>query len=47
MPITLECMPWDSDLGLETGLNKAQLLEAIDGHVLATGMLMGHYERKE
>jgi hypothetical protein len=37
----------DSDLGLETGLNKAQLLEAIDGHVLATGMLMGHYERKE
>ena len=22
-------------------------LEAIDGHVLATGMLMGHYERKE
>ena len=37
----------DSDLGLEAGLNKAQLLEAIDGHVLATGMLMGHYERKE
>ena len=37
----------DSALGLEAGLNKAQLLEAIDGHVLATGMLMGHYERKE
>ena len=37
----------DSDLGLEAGLNKAQVLEAIDGHVLATGMLMGHYERKE
>lgn len=37
----------DADLDLETGLNKAQLLEAIDGHVLATGMLMGHYERKE
>lgn len=33
----------DSDLGLEPGLNKEQLLEAIDGHVLATGMLMGHY----
>jgi len=37
----------DADLGLEAGLNKDQLLEAIDGHVLATGMLMGHYERKE
>ena len=28
-------------------LNKDDLLAAIDGHVLATGMLMGHYERKE
>ena len=37
----------DADLGLAPGLNKAQLLEAIDGHVLATGMLMGHYEHKE
>jgi len=37
----------DADLGLEAGLNKEQLLEAVDGHVLATGMLMGHYERKE
>ncbi len=37
----------DSDLGLEPGLNKDQLLEAMDGHILATGMLMGHYERKE
>lgn len=37
----------DSDLDLEPGLNKDQLLEAMDGHVLATGMLMGHYERKE
>ena len=37
----------DADLGLEAGLNKDQLLEAIYGHVLATGMLMGHYERKE
>lgn len=37
----------DAELGLDVGLNKAQLLEAIDGHVLATGMLMGHYERKE
>lgn len=37
----------DADLGLEPGLNKEQLLEAIDGHVLATGMLMGHYQREE
>lgn len=37
----------DADLGLEAGLNKDELLAAIDGHVLATGMLMGHYERKE
>ena len=36
-----------ADLGLEPGLNKDQLLEAIDGHVLATGMLMGHYEHME
>jgi len=37
----------DADLGLEAGLNKDDLLAAVDGHVLATGMLMGHYERKE
>jgi Raf kinase inhibitor-like YbhB/YbcL family protein len=37
----------DADLGLAAGLNKAQLLEAIDGHVLATGMLMGHYQHTE
>jgi len=37
----------DADLGLEPGLNKDQLLEAIDGHVLATGMLMGHYQHTE
>lgn len=37
----------DADLGLEPGLNRDQLLEAIDGHVLGTGMLMGHYEHKE
>jgi Raf kinase inhibitor-like YbhB/YbcL family protein len=36
----------DADLDLPAGLNKAQLMEAVDGHVLATGMLMGHYERK-
>lgn len=37
----------DAALNLEQGLNKEQLLEAIEGHVLGTGMLMGHYERKE
>jgi Raf kinase inhibitor-like YbhB/YbcL family protein len=37
----------DADLSLEPGLNKDQLLEAIDGHVLATGMLMGHYQHTE
>ena len=37
----------DADLGLEPGLGRDELLAAIDGHVLATGMLMGHYERKE
>jgi len=37
----------DADLDLESGLNKDQLLEAIEGHVLGTGLLMGHYERKE
>lgn len=37
----------DNELGLEPGLNKEQLLEAMDGHILATGMLMGHYERVE
>ena len=37
----------DDALDLEPGLGKAELLDAMNGHVLATGMLMGHYERKE
>ena len=37
----------DSELDLPAGLNKAALLEAIDGHVLGTGMLMGHYQAAE
>ena len=36
-----------ADLDLQPGLNKDGLLAAIEGHVLGTGMLMGHYERKE
>lgn len=37
----------DDALNLEPELGKAELLDAMEGHVLATGMLMGHYERKE
>ncbi|MEX0618010.1 MAG: YbhB/YbcL family Raf kinase inhibitor-like protein [Pseudohongiellaceae bacterium] len=37
----------DEDLDLPAGLNKTQLLEAMEGHVLATGMLMGHYQQME
>lgn len=37
----------DSALNLPEGLNKDTLLEAIDGHVLGTGMLMGHYQQTE
>ena len=37
----------DDALNLEPGLGKAELLDAMEGHVLATGMLMGHYERKD
>jgi len=36
----------DAALNLPEGLNKQTLLEAIEGHVLGTGMLMGHYEQK-
>lgn len=36
----------DAALNLPEGLNKDALLEAISGHVLGTGMLMGHYEQK-
>jgi len=37
----------DADLDLAEGLNKEQLLAEMEGHVLATGMLMGHYQRTE
>lgn len=37
----------DANLELAEGLNKEQLLAAMEGHVLATGMLMGHYQRTE
>ena len=35
----------DTDPGVEPGITKAQLLEAIKGHVLAEGQLMGKYKR--
>ena len=35
----------DAELDLDEGLNKEALLEAIDGHVIGTGMLMGHYQQ--
>ena len=37
----------DTALNLPEGLNKADLLAAIEGHILGTGMLMGHYQREE
>jgi Raf kinase inhibitor-like YbhB/YbcL family protein len=35
----------DSELALEPGLDKVTILEAIVGHILAEGELMGTYER--
>jgi Raf kinase inhibitor-like YbhB/YbcL family protein len=35
----------DAQLNLESGITKAQLLEAMQGHVLAEGQLMGKYKR--
>jgi Raf kinase inhibitor-like YbhB/YbcL family protein len=35
----------DRETGLEPGTTKAQLLRAIEGHILAEGKLMGRYRR--
>ncbi|RMF57675.1 MAG: YbhB/YbcL family Raf kinase inhibitor-like protein [Calditrichaeota bacterium] len=35
----------DSTLEAEPGITKAQLLEAMEGHILAEGRLMGKYSR--
>jgi Raf kinase inhibitor-like YbhB/YbcL family protein len=35
----------DAELPLEPGLNRAQLMEAIKGHVIGQGALVGIYER--
>ncbi len=37
----------DSDLHLEPGLTKAQLLKEMEKHVIAEGQLMGTYARKQ
>ena len=36
----------DAELNLQPGLTKADVLAAIDGHVIAEGELVGTYERK-
>jgi hypothetical protein len=35
----------DSELNLKPGATKAQVLEAMEGHILAQGQLMGRYSR--
>ena len=35
----------DTDLNLPEGLNKVQLLDAMEEHILATGVLMGYFQR--
>ena len=36
----------DTEIDLEPGITKAQLLKAMEGHVLAEGQLMGKYKRQ-
>ena len=36
----------DAAVGLEEGARKADLVEAMEGHVLAQGQLMGTYQRR-
>ena len=36
----------DTQLDLAAGANKSQLLEAMNGHVLAQGQIIGKYKRK-
>jgi Raf kinase inhibitor-like YbhB/YbcL family protein len=35
----------DTVINLESGITKAQLLKAMEGHILAEGQLMGKYKR--
>ncbi len=36
---------FDTNLGLGPGVDKAQVLDALSGHVLAEATLMGRYSR--
>ena len=35
----------DTEINLEAGATKSELLKAMEGHILAEGQLMGRYER--
>ena len=35
----------DTEINLEPGITKAQLLKAMEGHIVAEGQLMGRYKR--
>jgi len=35
----------DTEINVEAGINKAQLLQAMEGHILTEGQLMGRYSR--
>lgn len=35
----------DTELDMDSGITKAQLMEAMQGHILAEGQLMGKYKR--
>ena len=35
----------DTEIALDPGITKAQLLKAMEGHILAEGQLMGRYKR--
>ena len=36
----------DTELNIEAGITKAELLKAMEGHILAEGQLMGKYKRR-
>ena len=36
----------DTEINLDAGITKKQLLKAMEGHILAEGQLMGKYKRK-
>jgi phosphatidylethanolamine-binding protein (PEBP) family uncharacterized protein len=38
-------MFWSTEINLDAGITKAQLLKAMEGHILAQGQSMGRYKR--